>query len=110
MNRKCAIECIKAYSQQNENFKKNIEALDSYDFGVFLTHGCSLSNLQDIIERSLDATFYKNFGFYTFQYLTENEIIMYFTSRYNVHFDEFIDYVVRHEDEYYNTAKKINQE
>ena len=109
MTEQCATNYINIYTRQSENFKKNIEALDTYDFCPYLTHGLSLSNLQANIELSLDTSFYNKFGFFTFQYLSEDEIMIYFTSRYNIHFDEFIDYVLRHIDESYDTAHRTNR-
>lgn len=110
VTKKHATNYIEIYCKQDERRRKNIEALDKYDFGSYLTHGRSLSNMQATIEKIYDSEFYDKFGFFTFDNLTEDEVIMYFTSRYNIHFDEFIDYVIRHDDGYYEMAHKVNQE
>lgn len=109
-DRHYATNYLKVYCEQDDKLKANVEALDTYDFGKFLTHGRSLSNLQAAIEKVYDNEFYDKFGFFVFDYLMEDEIIMYFMSRYNVSFQEFIDYVVRHDNGQYETAHKIKQE
>ena len=105
-----ATNYIQVYCEQDEKFRENIEALDKYDFGSYLTHGRSLSNVQAAIEKIYDNEFYDKFGFFTFDNLTEDEMIMYFTSRYNIHFNEFIDFVIRHDDDHYEMAHKVSQE
>lgn len=105
-----ATNYIKTYSEQDDTFRKTIEALDTYNFGPLLTHGRSLSNLQSEIEKKYDNNCYDKYGFFLFDNLNDDEIIMYFISRYNIHFDEFIDYVVRHDGEHYEMAHKIRWE
>lgn len=86
----------------------NIDCLDKYDFSEFLTEGRSLNNIIEVIEDKYDKEFYQKYGMYMFDNLSIDEIYDYFKSRYNIHFQEYIDWVVRHDDgTYAKTRKRI---
>lgn len=89
---------IKEQSDYDEAFKFNIICLDKYDFGEFLTNGRSLWNIRDAIEEKYDKEFREKYGIYVFDCLDGEDTCQYFASRYNIWFQEYTDWVVRHED------------
>ena len=80
---------IKEQCDYDKAFKFNIICLDQYDFSEFLTDGRSLWNIRDAIEEKYDI--------YVFDNLDGEDTCQYFASRYNVWFQEYTDWVVRHE-------------
>lgn len=78
-------------------FKKNIELLDQYDFSEFLVDGMNLHAVEDAIEQKYDKHFWEKYGIYVFDELGDYDIQNYFCTRYNVWFQEYIDWVVRHD-------------
>jgi len=88
---------ITKMSNLDKNFKFNIECLDNYDFSEFLTDGRSLWNIREAIEQKYDKDFWKKYGIYLFDNLDGDDICQYFASRYNVWFQEYVDWVVRHD-------------
>ena len=97
INRQCA---------NDPEFKKNIEILDKYDFSEFLGDGRSLWNLKDAIEDKYDKEFWDNHGMYVFDCLDEWDMQEYFKSRYNVFFQEYTDWVVRHDNGTYEKTRR----
>lgn len=89
---------INAIYHLDKDTAKNIELLDKYDFSEFLGEGRSLYNLCDAIEEKYDKEFKKLYDMYVFENLDTESIIAYFRSRYNIWFQEYTDWVVRHND------------
>ena len=89
---------IELMCSREDGFKKNIELLDQYNFSEFLSEGRSLVNLVDVIEEKYDKEFWSKYQYYVFNDLALDDIEQYFTSRYNVWFQEYTDWVVRKED------------
>lgn len=81
----------------DKDFADNIALLDQYDFSEFLTEGRSLWNLRDAIEDKYDKEFWDKYHIYVFDNLDGEDTTMYFASRYNVWFQEYTDWVVRHD-------------
>ena len=102
----CAIECIKNTCKIDKGFAKNVELLDQYDFSKIITNGRSLQNIRDTLEELYEKEFYKNNGIYMFDYLSNEELCWYLTSRYNVWFQEYTDWVVRHNDSHEETRRR----
>ena len=84
----------------------NIHCLDEYDFSEFLSDGRSLYNIIDAIEEKYEKQFREKNGIYIFDNLSIDEIQEYLISRYNIHFQEYSDWVVRHDDGAYTKARK----
>ena len=80
-----------------KKYLENLKYLDEYDFSEFLTYGRSLSNLIEAIENKYDEDFYKKHKIYMFDNLPVEIIKIYFQTRYNIWFQEYIDWVVRKE-------------
>lgn len=79
------------------DFQKNVEALDLYDFSEFLSDGRSLINLCDAIEEKYDKEFWDKYHLYVWDSLSYDDACVYFEGRYNVWFQEYTDWVVRHD-------------
>ena len=88
---------IKEQSNYDKAFQFNVECLDKYDFSEFLTDGRSLWNVREAIEEKYDKEFLEKYGIYVFDDLDGDDTCQYFASRYNVWFQEYIDWVVRHD-------------
>lgn len=88
---------IQENSDWDKAFKYNVEILDKYDFSEFLIDGRSLWDLRDAIEDKYDKEFLEKYGIYTFDNMDGFDTTMYFASRYNVWFQEYMDWVVRHD-------------
>ena len=97
---------IEVHCEDDENFKKNIEALDEYDFGPCLTHGRRLESAKESIEKMYDNKFFDKYGFYMFDNLSAEEVQYYLVSRYDIIIQEYTDYIIRHEAGHYETARK----
>ncbi len=97
MNQYVATQLIQEECNYDEDFKKQVELLDQYDFSEFITDGRSLWNLRDAIEQKYDKHFWEKYGVYVFEDMSGEDTCNYFTSRYNVWFQEYIDWVVRHD-------------
>ena len=87
-------------------FKYNIEILDQYDFSEFLNEGRSLWNIRDAIEEKYDKEVKSIYGIYIFDYLNGEDTTNYFTSRYNVWFQSYEDWVVRREYGAYSKTRR----
>lgn len=101
-----ASDYINRQCETDPKFKKNIELLDNYDLSEFLTEGRSLWNLRDAIEEKYDKQFWNEYQMYVFDYLDEWDIQEYFKSRYNVFFEEYMDWVVRHNNGTYEKTRR----
>jgi len=97
-NKKVSTIHLEKACERDSRFAKNIELLDKYDFSEFLTEGRSLWNIRDAIEEKYDKEFFAKYQMYVFDCLDGDDTCMYFASRYNVWFQEYTDWVVRHED------------
>ena len=86
----------------------HLDCLDKYDFSEFLNYGRSLFNILNAIEEKYDEEFKKEYGIYMFEDLDMDTIMLYFTSRYNVWFQEYTDWVVRREDGANSKTRKRN--
>jgi len=106
IDREYATRYIQVRCEDDESFKKNIEALDKYDFSPCLTHGRRLESAKESIEKMYDNKFFDKYGFYMFDNLSSDEIQCYLVSRYNIIIQEYVDYVIRHEAGHYETASK----
>lgn len=93
-------------SNFDEAFKYSIEILDKYDFSEFLTDGRSLWDLRDAIEDKYDKEAFDKYGIYLFDDMDGFDTTMYFASRYNVWFQEYTDWVVRHDNGAYEKTRK----
>ena len=78
------------------------KCLDEYDFSSYFSEGRSLLNILENIEEDYDKEFKQRFGFYMFDDLDIDLIKDYFQKRYNINFQEYIDWVVRKEWKTYN--------
>ena len=96
MSKEYANRWIKEQCDYDEAFKFNIICLDKYNFSEFLTDGRSLWNIRDAIEEKYDKEFREKYGIYVFDNLDGEDTCQYFASRYNVWFQEYVDWVVRH--------------
>ena len=90
----------------DEALRYNIECLDKYDFSEFLTDGRSLWDLRDAIEDKYDKEFVEKFGIYVFDNIDCETLSMYFNTRYNVWFQEYRDWVVRHDNGAYEKTRR----
>lgn len=97
MSAKYSTEYIYEQCKLDEGFKENIELLDQYDFSQMITEGRSLWNLRDTLEDLYDDEFFKQYKMYMFDYLSGEDLCHYLASRYNVWFQEYTDWVVRHD-------------
>lgn len=84
----------------------NIKYLDEYDFSEFLGDGRSFWNFINAIEEKYDKEFYQKHNMYMFDNLDDEDIRFYFSTRYTIRFQEYIDWVVRHEDGPYSKARR----
>jgi hypothetical protein len=101
-----ATEYIKEQSEADIDFKRQVELLDNYDFSEYLTHGRSIWSVREAIENKYDEMFKNVYGVYTFEILDGYDTCMYFESRYNVWFQEYQDWVVRHDNGAYEKARR----
>lgn len=106
MSVKEATEYLEEQYIFDEDLKKNIELLDKYDFSEFITDGRSLWNLRDAIEDAYDEEFWNKYQMYVFDHLDGYDTAMYFQSRYNVWFQEYKDWVVRHDNGTYEKTRR----
>ena len=90
----------------SEDFIYNIECLDKHDFSNFITEGRSLVNLVETIENEYDRSFKDIYGIYMFDNLEIDDIADYFSSRYTIQFQPYIDWVVRKEDGPYSETRR----
>lgn len=97
MDQYVATKLIQEECDYDEDFKKQVELLDQYDFSEFITDGRSLWNLRDVIEQKYDKHFWEKYGVYVFEDMSGEDTCNYFASRYNVWFQEYMDWVVRHD-------------
>lgn len=82
----------------NEKIQRDLyifKCLDEYDFSSYFSEGRSLLNILENIEEDYDKEFKQRFGFYMFDDLDIDLIKDYFQKRYNINFQEYIDWVVR---------------
>lgn len=86
--------------------KYSVEILDKYDFSEFLTDGRSLWNLRDAIEDKYDKEVFDKYGIYLFDNMDGFDTTMYFAGRYNVWFQEYTDWVVRHDNGAYEKTRR----
>ena len=92
--------------EETKNVLYNFNCLDNYDFSDFLTEGRSLLNIVENIEIKYDREFKERFGIYMFDNLEMDIIKEYFEDRYNVKFQEYIDWVVRKENGINSKARR----
>lgn len=78
------------------------KCLDEYDFSSYFSEGRSLLNILENIEEDYDKEFKQRFGVYMFDDLDIDLIKDYFKERYNIEFQEYIDWVVRKKWKTYN--------
>lgn len=97
---------IKEQCDYDAAFKYNVMLLDQYDFSEFLTDGRSLWNLRDAIEEKYDKEFWDKYQMYVFDNLDGEDTCQYFASRYNVWFQEYTDWVVRHDNGTYEKTRR----
>ena len=83
----------------------NIKCLDKYDFSKFLSQGRDLWSLRDAIEKKYDNEFRVMYKIYPFEYLSSDDIMDYFTSRYTVIFEPYTSYWCKHSNSPYATKK-----
>ena len=106
MSRAEADRYLEATIKFNKDLKRNIEILDEFDFSEFLTNGRSLLNIYDAIEEKYDEYCRAQYGMYLFECLGGEDLCNYFASRYNVWFQEYVDWVVRNEDGAHEKARR----
>ena len=87
-------------------FKRNVELLDLYDLSEFLVDGMNLHAVEDAIEQKYDRFFWERYGIYVFDEFNDYDIQNYFCSRYNVWFQEYTDWVVRHDNGAYEKTRR----
>ena len=92
-----SVDYIEQECKYDKALKYNVEVLDKYDFSEFLTEGRSLYNLCDAIEDKYDKECLEKYGIYLFDNISNEDLCYYFKSRYNVWFQEYTDWVVRHD-------------
>ena len=92
-----AVNYIDKICNNDIDFKRNIDILDSYDFSEFLIDGINLWSLREAIEEKYDKEFWDKYHMYAFDNLSGEDTCQYFASRYNVWFQEYTDWVVRHD-------------
>lgn len=85
-----------------QKIKYNLTCLDEYDFSDYFSEGRSLLNILENIEEDYDKEFKEKFGFYMFDDLDIDLIKEYFKNRYNIEFQEYVDWVVRKKWKTYN--------
>ena len=90
----------------DEALKYNVECLDKYDFCEFLNDGRSLYDICNAIEDKYDNEFLEKFGIYVFDSISNEDLTYYFKSRYNVWFQEYTDWVVRHDNGAYEKTRR----
>ena len=88
--------------------KCSISTHNNYDFSSYFSEGRSLLNILENIEEDYDKEFKQRFGFYMFDDLDIDLIKDYFQKRYNINFQEYIDWVVRKEDGPYSETRRRN--
>ena len=103
-----AADNIDRECKRDNNFKYNIECLDKYDFSEFLDEGGSLWKIRDIIEKKYTEEFRSKYGIYVFNCLDGEETADYFTSRYNIWFQSYEDWMVRREYGTYSETRKYD--
>ena len=81
--------------EDTQKIKYNLKCLDEYDFSNYFSEGRSLLNILENIEEDYDKEFKEKFGFYMFDDLDIDIIKEYFKNRYNINFQEYVDWVVR---------------
>ena len=101
-----ATERIERICKNNLTITQAINRLDALDLSEFLSEGRSLINIIDAIEEKYDNLFWKTYGYYVFDPLTVEEINDYLTSRYNIWFKPYTDWVVRHDDGTYAKTER----
>lgn len=101
-----AMEYIDEQCTYDKAFAHCVELLDQYDFSEFLTEGRSLWSIRDAIEEKYDQEFWNKYRLYVFDNMDGYDTTMYLTSRYNIWFNEYTDWVVRHENGAYEKARK----
>ena len=94
----------------SKSFIYNIECLDKHDFSNFITEGRSLANLIETLENEYDRLFKDVHGIYMFDGLDVEDLIDYFSSRYTIQFQPYIDWVVRKENDPYEKARKRTED
>ena len=92
--------------KEDIEFKKTVELLDKYDFSEFLSDGRSLNNLLTAIEEKYEKEFWDKYQSYMFDALAIDDIYEYFISRYNIWFQEYTDWVVRHDNGTYEKTRR----
>ena len=97
--------CIEKMNS-DEDFKNNVEILDKYDFSEFLSDGVNLWALREAIEDKYDKEFKDTYHMYVFDHFSAEDTCHYFCSRYNVRFQEYRDWVVRHENGAHEKARR----
>lgn len=90
----------------SDSFRYNVEVLDSYDFSEFLTQGRSLVDLCDAIEKKYDMECVEKYGIYIFEHMDYFDAREYFMTKYNIWFEPYTDWVVRHENGTYDKATR----
>ena len=90
----------------DEDFKKNVELLDTIDVSEFLSDGRSLINAVEAIEDRYDKEFWEKYQYYVIEALNMDDLCEYFASRYNVWFQEYTDWVVRHDNGAYEKTRR----
>ena len=93
----------------DEALKYNVEVLDKYDFSEFLTEDRSLYNLCDELEELYDKDCKEKYHIYLFDDIGNDDLIAYFASRYNIWFQEYTDWVIKHDEGKYVTTRKREQ-
>ena len=106
MSYSIATQLIQQECEYDEDFRKNVELLDQYDFSEFITDGRSLWDLRNAIEEKYDKHFWEKYGVYVFDNMNGEDTCNYFASRYNVWFQEYTDWVVRHPEGCYEKTRK----
>ena len=62
--------------------------------------------IREAIEEEYDQFFWAQYGMYVFDCLSGDDTCDYFASRYNVWFQEYVDWVVRNEDGAHEKTKR----
>ena len=106
MSKEYATKYIEEECKFDESYKRNIEILDLYDFSEFITDGRSLWDLRDAIEDKYDKEFWDKYRMYVWDCLGGEDTCYYLESRYNVWFQEYTDWVVRHDNGAYEKTRR----